>query len=136
MTMADFFEALGAPLKNVRWSWVARRASDNAVFLRAWKDDCRPDGSSLLVKISEQESGSRPGWKERQEHIASIDAGCQCFIVMCEAVDVSAVPRAVATFDDRRIRVAGETRREQGEVWIRIAGEKSIWDVRAPRRST
>ncbi len=38
MSQAELFETLGAPLKNVRWSWGGVRKSDGAVFLRVWQD--------------------------------------------------------------------------------------------------
>jgi len=37
--MKQFFEMLGAPLRNSRWSWGARRLNDGAIFLRQWESD-------------------------------------------------------------------------------------------------
>src|SRR4051794_31535353 len=100
MTMADFFESVGAPLRNVRWSWGARRPKDGAIFLRAFKDESYTDrDGQQWVQIAWQSGVSGPGWNERQEHIASIVSGAQCLILMCEALDESAVPRKVGAFD-------------------------------------
>lgn len=32
MTLSGFFEKLGAPLNNPRWSWVSIRDSDGVIF--------------------------------------------------------------------------------------------------------
>ena len=118
--MADFFESMGAPLKNVRWSWGAKRPKDGAIFLRAWKDESYTDADGQQwVQIAFQ-SGAGPGWNERQEHIEAIESGARCLIVMCEALDTSAVPRTVNAFDPRTVVVGGELKREHGNTWIRV----------------
>ena len=128
--MAEHFESVGAPLTNVRWSWGARRPTDGALFLRAWKDELRRDANGQQwVKIWDQ-SGNGHGWQERQAHIEEIEAGARCFMVMCEALDTLADPRTVAGFDRRRVLVGGEIQHEQGVAWIRVADDKSIWEVR------
>lgn len=129
--MADFFESVGAPLKNARWSWGARRPKDGAIFLRAWKDETHTDADGhQWVQIAWHSGAAGPGWNERQEHIASIVSGARCLIVMCEALDESAVPRKIGTFDHRTVLVGGEIKLEQGTTLIRVVQHKSVWDVR------
>jgi putative restriction endonuclease len=129
--MADLFESLGAPLKNRRWSWGARRHKDGAIFLRAWKDELFTDSDGHeCVQIAWESGAYGPGWKERQEHIASIRSGAQCLLVMCEAVDESAVPRKVAAFDPRTVLVGGEIKLGLGVTLIRVVQVRSVWEVR------
>ncbi len=35
--ISQFFRDLGYPLKNIRWSWGARR--ENVIVLRTWEDE-------------------------------------------------------------------------------------------------
>ena len=132
MTMSEFFESVGAPLNNVRWSWGAIRPKDGAVFLRAWKDQLRKDaeGREWVMIGGPSGDGSMHGWYEREEHLKAIESGARCLIVLCEAVDVSVNPRTVAVFDHRTVVVGGEIKREQGTTWIRVADYKSVFEVR------
>jgi hypothetical protein len=107
--MAQFFESLGAPLKNVRWSWGARRPKDGVIFLRAWKDEY--------------------GYRERQAHIRQIESGARCVIVMCEAQDASASPRALKTFDTRTLIEGRDIEIASGKTWIRVIGHKRVSEV-------
>lgn len=52
MSISQFFQkTLGANLKNSRWSWGARNALTNQVFLRVWEDEIQPtaDGERVMV---------------------------------------------------------------------------------------
>jgi hypothetical protein len=83
--ISNFFESLGAPLKNVRWSWGAERR-DGAVFLRGWEDHRFTDASGEYVVVAhstELGAGASPGWRERWQHIQRIAAGAPSFVVMC-----------------------------------------------------
>ena len=77
MTMSRFFESLGAPLKNVRWSWGSQRQQDKTVFLRAWNDDLESDtdGRKWVMILNRFDPAKPPknfGWHERVEHIKQI----------------------------------------------------------------
>lgn len=130
MKMAAFFESIGAPLKNRRWSWGARRSKDGAIFLRTWNVESYVDSDGhQWVQIAFQH-GNGPGWNERQEHIQAIESGARCFLVMCEVEDAAAVPWRIAAFDDRTVRVGGEIKHDKGSTWIRVVDHKSIFEVR------
>ncbi|MNG74488.1 hypothetical protein D3C76_1120100 [compost metagenome] len=59
MTQSEFFKSLGAPLKNTRWSWGARR-SDGALVLRIWKDRTKEfDGHPFAAQ------GEHEMWKKK-----------------------------------------------------------------------
>jgi hypothetical protein len=126
-----FFESLGAPLKNGRWSWGATRLKDGAIILKVWNDEWRTeaDGQKWVQIGFPSGTGNVNGWRERQEHIKAIESGAQCLLVMCEAEDVSADPRTVASLNPRTLAVGGEIKREEGKTWIRVVGYKSIFEV-------
>jgi hypothetical protein len=107
--ISNFFDSLGAPLKNVRWSWGAERR-DGAIFLRGWDDHRFTDASGEYVVIAhstELGDGASAGWRERWRHIQSVRAGAPCFVVMCTAKDVDADPREIESFDTRQLIVGG-----------------------------
>ena len=49
MSLTQFFDQLGAPLANSRWSWGAQRARDGVVFMRVWQDEKRFENERQLT---------------------------------------------------------------------------------------
>jgi len=133
MGPTKFFEYLGAPLKNSRWSWGAVR-SDGGVFLRTWKDEVRTLGDDTHYLIFNEQPASKGkanlGCNERRRHIDSVIAGAPCFLVMCSAEDVDAHPRRIESFDEKNLIVGGEIVEVEGELWIKADGLASIDAVR------
>jgi hypothetical protein len=104
VTIDTFFEALGAPLRNVRWSWGAVRP-DGAIVLRVWKEQVQTRDGRAYAQIWKH-GRTKPtdlGRRERFEHVTKIEHGAPCFLIMCEAVDMSAKPRQIRTFDEELV---------------------------------
>ena len=79
MSQAELFETLGAPLKNVRWSWGGVRKSDGAVFLRVWQDGTKKINGKRYIWISvESPLGNDLGENERMDHLKLVQAGHPC----------------------------------------------------------
>ena len=139
MSITGFFERLGAPLANSRWSWGAQRASDGAVFLRVWQDLKKVDGGRryLLLDLHHGVPGDPKnlGHQERLRHIEAVRGGARCYLVMCIAVDVQARPRTILDFHDADIFVGGELMEKDGSLWIEMAGRRPVSDV-LPKRSS
>ena len=95
-----------------------------------WEDESYTDAEGQQWVQIAYPSGKSPGRKERQEHIKAIDAGAPYLMVICEAVDKSAVPRTIRAFDHRTLLVGGELKREGGKTWIRVVDRKSVGEVR------
>ena len=136
MTLTRFFEHLGAPLANSRWSWGARRASDGAVFLKVW-DDHRTtyDGQPhvLIFRRSDDPKDSRNnGYRERLRHVETIRQGAARYLVLCIARDVDADPRTIRQFDQERILVGGELLEMDRDVWVEIRSVMSVDDILPP----
>jgi hypothetical protein len=127
--MARFFELLGAPLRNTRWSWGAQRA-DGAVFLRQWESDLvtADDGEEyVMIAYSDHPPGPRDhGWRERIQHIESIRAGAPCFLVMVAAEDVNAPKKTVRGFDARSILVGGRLLTSDGKTSIQVLERRPV----------
>jgi hypothetical protein len=133
MSLSRFFERLGAPLANNRWSWGARRASDGAVFMRVWQNEKLLEGGRqyfLILGDSDENAPSpRLGYKERLRHIEAARAGAPCYLVVCIARDTEAVPRQIAHFDPDRVFVGGPIVRKDRGLWIESLGPKRVSEL-------
>jgi hypothetical protein len=129
VTMARFFQLLGAPLNNTRWSWGAQRA-DGAVFLRQWETDvvAGEDGREFVV-IADGSALPEPrelGWRERLEHIAAVRAGAPCFLILCAARDPGAKAKTVRTFDARSIVVGGQVIENDERTLVEVSERRPV----------
>jgi putative restriction endonuclease len=133
MKATEFFEYLGAPLRNSRWSWGGMN-SDGAVFLRTWSEQNeRIDGVTCYLILDHeryQEGPKSPGYNERKRHVQQIVEGAKCYLVMCEAEDINASPRRIKAFDEENLLVGGVVHDEGEEVWIEVVGKASVEAIR------
>jgi hypothetical protein len=133
ISITHFFERLGAPLANSRWSWGAHSAADNVVFLRVWQDKKRiENGERYMLLDGRRALGDdvrNLGYQERLRHIDAIRAGAKPYLVMCIARDVKERPRVILDFHDQDVFVGGELAEFDGGVWIRVAGRVPATDV-------
>ncbi|MEC4723543.1 hypothetical protein RY831_30855 [Noviherbaspirillum sp. CPCC 100848] len=72
---------------------------------------------------------SSPGWLERLNHVSLIQKGAPCFMIMCEAVDVSAPSRTIKSYDDKDVFIGGRLVTLDGDQWIELAGRRPISEV-------
>jgi len=130
MSQAELFETLGAPLKNVRWSWGGVRKSDGAVFLRVWQDGTKKINGKRYIWISvESPLGNDLGENERMDHLKLVQAGHPCYLVMCQAVDTSATPRAIQSFNRNEVFETGDTILDDGDYWVEIRGRVNVREI-------
>src|SRR5919199_6254969 len=124
MSQMNLFAMLGAPLANPRWSWGGIRSSDGAVFLRVWQDRTRKHDGSLFVQLTHTErfkdDPDNLGYQERLRHVERIRQGADCYMVMCEALDVHAVPRKVKDFNEEEVFRGGKVVELDGDWWIEL----------------
>ena len=131
MTLSQFFKYLGAPLKNVRWSWGAVRAGDGAVFLRVWQDECKTLEGRRCVLVSRAEALREDdlGRAERAAQVLLIKGGARCFLVMCLAKDPKASPRVIERFNREELFEGGGVIVEEGNTWLELAGRTRVDEV-------
>ena len=88
MKATEFFEYLGAPLKNSRWSWGGVN-SEGAVFLRTWTEQNKKiNGVTCYLVLDHKRYRDGPksaGYNQRIRHVKRIAEGAKCYLVMCEA---------------------------------------------------
>ena len=125
MRPTDFFDMLGAPLKNVQWSWGARREQDGTVFLRVWQDEVasgyvRLTNFQKAEKYKEKSQRYKPGFQERLDHIGLIANGAKCYLVMCIATDKETIPRKIKEFIKERLFPAGKIVQRNDDWWAEL----------------
>lgn len=124
MNRKAFFEMLGAPLKNPRWSWGAVRSKDGTVFLQVWNDKIRSYDGSEFVQVSHRAADrsrpERPGNREREEHLSLIRNGAPSYLIIGEAVDPTETTRKIKHFNDAEVFPGGRVVEIDGEVWIEL----------------
>ena len=133
MNQKAFFNMLGAPLVNSRWSWGAVRPADGVVFLRVWKDKMRSHDRSEFAQVTfyaRFRGRATHGHRERIEQIARVRDGTPCYMILCEAVDSSARPRRIKRFDAAELFPGGRVVELDGEWWIEMLPGQPVVDVR------
>ena len=135
MKITKFFEALGAPLRNSRWSWGAVR-SDGAVILRVWEDQVERFDGSAWVRVGRRKPAPprELGRRERLAQIELINKGAACFVVMCKARDIKPNgPREILSFNDEQLFRAGKiverTQLPAKYYWIELNGVVPVQDL-------
>lgn len=128
------FEQVGAPLKNVRWSWGAIREGDGTVFLRAWQDRTRVVEKQLQVLVTHfekyEDRQDNPGHLERLQHVEAIQNGAKCFAVMCLAKDPDADPREIKSVNDRELFLGGSLVRDGVDYWLNLVDRVPLRELR------
>jgi hypothetical protein len=120
MTQKDLFARLGAPLKNVRWSWGSVR-SDGTVFLRVWQDEIQQyDGSRYVRVLNTSDPPGQLGYQERLTHIERVKEGAPCYMIMCVAVDENILPRRMKEFIEDEVFPGGKIVKLNGDWWIEV----------------
>ena len=120
--IGKFFEDLGFPLRNSRWSWGSNNG--NAVLLTVWDDQRDVMGRYARV-LGPRRAGSRkfsPGLSERIDHIRTLWAGgLPAYLVMAKAKDESAKQRVIESYDASKVWAVDSLHAmEDGSVWAEL----------------
>jgi hypothetical protein len=124
VNQTTFFEMLGAPLTNARWSWGAVRPDDGAVFLKVWRDRMRThDGAQFAQVTVRARFRDDPGnfrHRAREQQVDQVRAGSPCYLMECVAADPTARPRRVQWFNAAQVFPGGQVVELDGECWIEM----------------
>ena len=132
MSITEMFERLGAPLKNIRWSWGAVREVDQTVILRVWQLGTRKiEGKRFVWVASENSNSENLGENERLEHIGLIRNGYRCLMVMCQAVDADVVPHTLQSFNKNEVFEGGELVAYEGGIWLELSRRMPVREAGA-----
>lgn len=129
MSISNLFERVGAPLTNIRWSWGAVR-QDGAIVLRVWQNETQRFNGQTYIRLTHHQAfvgkEGDMGYQERLRHMAQIQAGAKCYMVMCEPRDTKEVPRVIKAFNERELFLAGEIVDLAGDLWAPLAARELI----------
>ena len=135
MTQTQFFEWLGSPLHNVRWSWGAVR-NDGVVFLRIWQDETtRHNGLRYMRVTNHGHFAGNPenlGYRERLEHLKLIGSGAPSYMVMCEADPAKLPEREILDFNEDYVFRGGSLVTIAGDSWLELGQRIAARTVRLP----
>lgn len=132
MRRAAYFEYLGAPLHNTRWSWGAVRTADGVVFLLVWKDQIRvQEGRNFarLVRRTDRTASVLPGASEREGHLEQFRSGTPCYLILGEAVDPRAKPRKVLSFNPDVLYPAGKLVQHDGGWYAEMLDGRPVGEI-------
>jgi hypothetical protein len=100
-SISAFFEKLGVPLRNVRWSWGAQ--SGSTIVLRTWghEYDSKTKSIRILRGPAGRDMSDSPGLSERISHLSILWGGNVAgYTVMANAEDPKQSPRVIKDFRD------------------------------------
>lgn len=124
-TISAMFKKMGAPLKNVRWSWGAINPTSGVVFLRVWQDLTLKYNGKNLVRITNRarfEGTADLGYAERKEQIELLRNGRRGYLIFCEAKNPITTPRELNGYVNDRIFPSGDLFEIEGDVHIQYFG--------------
>ena len=123
MSITSFFEQLGAPLANARWSWGGV-TQNGKVVLRTWQDEIEQIDNSRYMRVTRHAVFAHDlgnlGYQERLRQLELIQSGSASMMVMCLAVDVAAIPRDILSYDRRDLFVGGKLQLIDGDLWLQM----------------
>ena len=78
-------------MKNARWSWGAAHPDTGVVYLRVWEGEIRTVNgirhARLGTRLKPGRSPSRPGYRERLQHVKLIRQGTPSWCILCREND-------------------------------------------------
>lgn len=121
-----FFDRLGFPLHNTRWSWGAR--SNLGVLLKTWVDDLDESGRYVRVLGGQPPGRLSSGLSERIEHLRTLwSGGLAGYAVIATAKDTKAQPRRIALYNAGNLRaIVSLVARPDGSVWAELGEEVPV----------
>lgn len=99
--ISKFFEGLGIPLRNVRWSWGARNGSK--LLLRTWSDEYSTKNRTVTVlrEPARYQQSESYGLDERIVQLKALwQGGIAGYTVIANVKDANAHPREIKDYRD------------------------------------
>jgi len=118
-SISEHFEFLKAPLNNIRWSWGAVQPDDKIVVLRVWQDKERKfENGRRVIDLRQEYQRDSQGLPEREMHLQRLKEKAICFLVTCEAADLTTVDRNIKDYDEDSLFRGGDLYEIDGDWFI------------------
>lgn len=127
MSVSNMFQRLGAPLKNIRWSWGAVSKCGD-VYLRVWEEDltCLEGKRVVRVRLPRErqpDAFGKPGYKERVCHLKLIQSGSDSYGIVIRGRDAA----RIRDYISNKILIFGNLiEDDEGVYWLEVKGWKSV----------
>jgi hypothetical protein len=132
-SISSFFkQALGAPLKNARWSWGAENPDTGQLFLRVWVDERDTvNGVDQIHLLGADWGRASRGYPERVRQVEQLRAGAEGYGVLCVAEDPNTRgARKIKSFDAKRLLRLGSLIDRDGDVYATIVASVPVERLR------
>jgi hypothetical protein len=104
MRISALYRALGAPQRNIRWSWGATNPVTKTVFLSVWEDQVLPfEGRNLVLMTAPLDPFKDYGYRERLMHVDAIRNGSKAFLIFCKPKSVTERRRSLSTINTEQL---------------------------------
>ena len=106
--------------------------------MRVWQDEFKPRKDKSLIKVTygdrlkDEHEAHSLGYRERLQHVERIRKGGEAFLIMCQAEDVTAVPRKVKDFEHENVFRGGRILEIEGECWIELGARVPVYEIAKP----
>jgi hypothetical protein len=135
--ISKFFEELGFPLRNIRWSWGAR--SGQAVLLRTWADEFSAKERAVVVlrEAAGYQANESYGLDERINHVKAIwEGNIAAYTVIATAKHEKLFPREIKEYrDDKVFAIRGLVERDDGSIVALLSDMVLVDDLAAHAKS-
>lgn len=115
MAISKHFIALGAPFRNIVWSWGAVR-NNGDIVLRTAEVDFVAGGLWLYAPADSERHGGR----ERLEHVRAIEAGATCYVVVYQKGRKKNGDEVIKTYDDQQLWIGKEIDWRDGNAYLKL----------------
>ena len=92
------------------------------MFLRVWQDKKQVVNGKPYIMITHHDKHAHDehnyGYDERNMHVQMIKDGAPCYMVMCLAKDVNAIPRDIKSFNKEDLFLGAEMIELDGDYWL------------------
>jgi hypothetical protein len=133
MPISAVFSDLGAPLRNVRWSWGAVNSKSGAVFLRVWADETRKHNGQNVVRLTNRahfEGRKSLGYAERTNHIQHLRNGRPGYLIFCEAKEPGKIPRRLKSYRADLVFPTGGLCEVDGDIYVQYLDGESVTRIK------
>jgi len=119
--IGEFFEELGAPLSNVRWSWGAISIDSSKLFLRVWDDELETiDDAECIKFLDPGYAGRSSGYAERRRQIKALRTSIERYGVLCTAQSTDEKVRKIASFERGYLLKLGRLVMHRGCIFLEV----------------
>jgi|GEM_PF-6110577 len=107
MSISTLYNDLGAPLRNIRWSWGAVNPHTHSIFLSVWEDERKKLNDQIdtvrVTAYAQLDPRTDLGFRERINQVDEIISGRRAFLIFCRARSIMDRRRSLAIINSTQL---------------------------------